>query len=159
MKNSQYFHPDFEQFYNKLSPEVKKTLTHEQIQGLKIACESSSHNHHFLKIRVSLPIFRAKFYMVLFAGKERRSKQRLQYQRGLYPLRNPVNIFFLLGLLIIFIISSFAILTLVLSSISSIPTSSYPTSIPGINNKFDCERTHRLWNDDKCWDSEHSPMF
>ncbi len=160
MKNSQCFHPSFEQFYHKISPEVKKTLTHEQIQALKTACESHSHNRHFLSIRVSLPIFRSKFYMVVLAGKERRSKQCLHYKKGMYPLRNPINILLLLGLLIIFIVSSLALFTLVLSSISSVPTSSpYPTSIPWINNQFECERTDRIWNEDKCWDSEHSPTF
>ncbi|MDP5339521.1 MAG: hypothetical protein NWQ28_13210, partial [Nodularia sp. (in: cyanobacteria)] len=97
MNNSQCFHPNFEQFYHKISPEVKKTLTHEQIQALKIACEAHNHNRHFLNIRVSFPILRSKFYMVVLAGKERRSQQRLHYKKGIYPLRNPINILLLLG--------------------------------------------------------------
>ncbi|TVP61430.1 MAG: hypothetical protein EA343_14265 [Nodularia sp. (in: Bacteria)] len=159
MKNSQYFHPNFEQFFQRISPEVKKTFTQEQLQAIKMACESSNQNHPGLNIRLSLKVFRSKFYIVLLAGKERRSKQRLQDKNTVYPLRNPVNVLFLLGLFIIFIISSFAILSLVFPSISFMPTSPHPTSIPWINNKFDCERTYRIWNDDKCWDSEHSPTF
>lgn len=46
-----------------------------------------------------------------------------------------------------------------LFSFDSISTSSYPTSIPWINNKSECEYTNRNWRDGKCWDSEHNPMF
>jgi hypothetical protein len=36
---------------------------------------------------------------------------------------------------------------------------SYPTSLPWIGTKSDCEYRGREWRNNKCWDSEHSMMF
>ncbi|MFN6483143.1 MAG: hypothetical protein RMX98_009395 [Nostoc sp. DedQUE02] len=74
---------------------------------------------------------------------------------------NPINLtFFLVGSIILGV-SSFVIASDILSSVSSIISSSEasPTSIPWINNKFDCQYSGRTWQNDKCWDSEHNPMF
>lgn len=138
---------------------MKETITHEQLQAIKMVWETNDWNRHFLDISVSLPIPAIRLYIVLLVGKQRRAKRRWRYAKGVYPLRNPVNILLLLGLVIIFLISSFAILTFVWSSIYSIPTLPHPTSIPWINNQFDCERTYRIWNNGQCWDLEHSPVF
>ncbi len=43
--------------------------------------------------------------------------------------------------------------------ISNMGTSYYPTSIPWINNPSRCENSGRSWENNKCWDSEHSPTF
>ncbi|RUT01777.1 hypothetical protein DSM106972_064000 [Dulcicalothrix desertica PCC 7102] len=36
---------------------------------------------------------------------------------------------------------------------------SYPTSLPWINNKSECEHRGREWQGEKCWDSEHNMLF
>ena len=155
----QYSYPSFEQLYYKIFPEVKETITYEQIQAIKMAYEFNDWNRHFLDIKVVLPIPLIRVCILLLSGKKRPLKRRLRYHKGAYPLRNPLNILYLLGLVITFLISSFAISTLFLSSIYSLPTAPHPISIPWISNQFDCERTYRTWDDDKCWDAEHSPMF
>jgi hypothetical protein len=38
-------------------------------------------------------------------------------------------------------------------------TKSYPTSIPGIDDQFQCENSARTWRNDKCWDDKHDPLF
>ncbi len=38
-------------------------------------------------------------------------------------------------------------------------TGSYPTSLPWIETKSDCEYQGREWRNNKCWDSEHSMLF
>jgi hypothetical protein len=56
--------------------------------------------------------------------------------------------------------SSFCAASLILSYVSSTSTTtSYPTSIPWLTNKSQCQHTHRTWRDNKCWDYEHNPMF
>ncbi len=35
----------------------------------------------------------------------------------------------------------------------------YPTSLPWISTKSDCEYRGRKWRDGKCWDSEHDMLF
>lgn len=36
---------------------------------------------------------------------------------------------------------------------------SYPTSLPWIDNKSECEHRGREWQGGKCWDSEHNMLF
>jgi hypothetical protein len=35
----------------------------------------------------------------------------------------------------------------------------YPTSLPWISNKSDCENRGRNWRQSKCWDLEHNMLF
>jgi hypothetical protein len=35
----------------------------------------------------------------------------------------------------------------------------YPTSLPWIETKSDCEYRGRKWYDNKCWDKEHNMLF
>jgi hypothetical protein len=35
----------------------------------------------------------------------------------------------------------------------------FPTSLPWIQTKSDCEYRGRKWDNNKCWDSEHSILF
>ncbi|UKO98701.1 hypothetical protein [Nostoc sp. UHCC 0870] len=43
--------------------------------------------------------------------------------------------------------------------VSPVNKSTYPTSIPWIKSKIDCEDTGRNWRNNKCWDEEHSASF
>jgi len=38
-------------------------------------------------------------------------------------------------------------------------TASYPTSIPWITDKRECEYNNKYWRDNQCWDKEHSSSF
>ncbi|MEH2035362.1 hypothetical protein [Nostoc sp.] len=95
------------------------------------------------------------------ASIERRLQHKLDLQQAVNQKLNPVNFVLLLVALIILGSSSFIIASYVFSSVSSIVSSSdaNPTSIPWIDNKFDCQSSSRTWGDNKCWDYEHSPMF
>ncbi|MDZ8186427.1 MAG: hypothetical protein RMX96_16445 [Nostoc sp. ChiSLP02] len=95
------------------------------------------------------------------AGIERRNQQKLQSQKPTNPLFTPLNSTISLGALIILSTSSFMLIFYLLSSMSSFMSSSnvYPTSIPWITDKLECEHTGRDWYDDKCWDDKHSLMF
>ena len=106
-----------------------------------------------------MPIPGLRFYLVLLAGLERRSKQRLRSEKGLHPFWTLGNIFFFIGFLIILSACSYTIFFSVFSSLTPIPTPSNPTSIPWINDKSECEYTNRVWREGKCWDYEHSPNF
>jgi hypothetical protein len=35
----------------------------------------------------------------------------------------------------------------------------YPTSLPWIETRSDCEYRGRKWQDNKCWDKEHNMLF
>lgn len=95
------------------------------------------------------------------AGIERRFQHKPDLNKAVNHKWNPVNFVLFLVASTILGSSSFIIASYVLSSVSSIISSSdaNPTSIPWIENKFDCQSSSRTWRDNKCWDYEHSPMF
>ena len=159
MKKSQYAAHTFEQLLANIDPKVANTFTLEQLEAIKRSFASRAWTRHYLDIRVSVPIPGLRFYLVLLAGSERRSKVRLRSERGLYPFWTPANILFLIGFLIILWICSYTIFSSALSSLTPTSSSYYPTSIPWIDDKSECEHTGRIWNHGKCWDFEQSPNF
>ncbi|MEH2051616.1 hypothetical protein [Nostoc sp.] len=159
MNNGNYTDPTFERLFAQINPQIASTFTDKQIEALKKVFSSNKSSRHFLDIRVSIPIPRLEFYLVLLAGSERRSQNRLRSEKGLYPFWTLSNSLFIIGFSIILLICSFTILSFVLSSLNLTSTLYYPTSIPWIYDKSECEYTNRVWRDDKCWDYEHSPNF
>ncbi|MEH2258299.1 hypothetical protein [Nostoc sp.] len=159
MKNLQYTAPTFKQLFAEIDPEIANTFTVEQLEAIKKGLASRARTGHSLDIRVSVPIPGLRFYLVLLAGSERRSQVRLRSEKGLYPFWTPANILFLIGFLVILSTCSYTIFSFAFSSLTFTSSSYYPTSIPWIYNKSECEHTGRIWHDGKCWDSEHSPNF
>ncbi|MEH2297954.1 hypothetical protein [Nostoc sp.] len=159
MNKPQYTASTFEQLFAEIAPEVANTFTVEQLEAIKRGFVSRGRIRHPLDIRVSVPIPGLRFYLVLLAGSERRSKLRLRSEKGLYPFWTPANILFLIGFLIILSACGYTIFSFALSSLTPISASYYPASIPWIDDKSECEYTSRVWHDGKCWDSEHSPNF
>jgi hypothetical protein len=159
MNNPQYTDHEFERLFAQITPEVANKFTFQQIEAVKRGFGYNSRSRHLLDIRVSVPIPGLRFYLVLLAGSERRSKQRLRFDKGLYPFWTPSNILFVIGFSIIILLCSLTIFPFIFSSLNLTSTFSYPTSIPWINDKSECEYTNRVWRDDKCWDYEQSPNF
>ena len=81
----------------------------------------------------------------------------------------PVNTIFVGSSLVVLLASSSVIFTEIFSSFSpsfflseSVDQSQedyHPTSLPWIKDESDCLNRGRNWNQGKCWDQEHSPMF
>ncbi|MBC1221826.1 hypothetical protein GNF10_26485 [Nostoc sp. UCD121] len=159
MKTPQHTGLTFEKLIAEMAPEVSNTFTAEQLEGIKRVFNSRIWTRHSLDIRVSVPIPGLRFYLVLLAGSERRSKTRLRSEKGLYPFWTPANTLFVIVFLMILSACSYTIFSVASSSLTPLTNLNYPTSIPWIDDKSECERTNRVWNDGKCWDSEHSPNF
>ena len=154
----------FVELFAKISPEIADSFNQEQLEAIKKAFCSPSWNRHPLDLRVSVPILELQFYLVFLAGRERRSKERLRSERGVYPLWTPTNLVFLIGFFSVITTSSFIVFPFLFSSLFSLliaisTAQPNPTSIPWLENKLDCEHTGRTWRDHKCWDYEHNPMF
>jgi hypothetical protein len=149
----------FEELFYQVSPEIAATFTKEQIEAIAKSFQHRDWHQHSIDRRISVSIFRLRFYLVLLAGEERRSKLRLQYEKSLYPLWTPRNIFFLIIFSLISIHGIISTLFLIKSLISTKLNLAFPTSIPGIENQNDCEQFNRTWKDNECWDNQHSPSF
>ncbi|MBE9207716.1 hypothetical protein IQ244_14555 [Nostoc sp. LEGE 06077] len=93
------------------------------------------------------------------AGINSHHQQNLHTKQATKTLLTPINCVFLIGSFIILSTSSFIIISSLISDISTSSSTTHPTSIPWINNAFDCKHSGRSWHEDKCWDEEHSLMF
>ncbi|MGH8002046.1 MAG: hypothetical protein ACREPR_22110, partial [Brasilonema sp.] len=134
-------------------------FTKEELKAIQKAFGSRTSTRHPLDLRVSVPIPGLRFYLVLLADPEGRLKQHLQSKKSVSSLWTPSNIMFLIGFFIILLTSGFTTFSFVLSLLPSTSTSFYPTSIPWLYSKSECEHTGRIWRNEKCWDYEHNPMF
>jgi hypothetical protein len=94
----------------------------------------------------------------------KKSYQKKAVDRTGKTFWTPINIFFVSSSLLVIVASSVGMF----SSSSALSSSSstdkaqvkfYPTSLPWIQDKSDCEYRGRTWKDGKCWDKEHNPMF
>lgn len=163
MNSSQQFDPVFAELFAQIHPDIKNTLTIEQIAAIQKAFGYNTWtSQHPLDLRVTLPIPGLRFYMVLLGGPEKRSKQRLQYGKFLNPVWTPNNIIFMIGFLAALSVCTLPILSGLLSLINSISNYHFatsPTSIPWIFDQSECERTGRTWSEGKCWDDQHDSLF
>ncbi|MGM3305106.1 hypothetical protein ACSQ6I_03825 [Anabaena sp. WFMT] len=158
-KKKQNVSSDFDKSFSQISPEIAATFTKEQIEAIRKGFSHNEWQQHSLDLRISVPIPLIRFYLVLLAGEERRSKQRWQYEKQLYPLWTFGNIFFLILLSFIIISGSISALFLIKSLLPKQPNSTFPTSLPWINDENQCKRANKTWSDDRCWDDEHNPTF
>ncbi|WP_062295709.1 hypothetical protein [Nostoc piscinale] len=96
-----------------------------------------------------------------FAGIPSHASKKLHTPKNTKTFANPINIVFFVTSCIILSTSSLMMLSSVIPSVTSAISSpnAYPTSIPWINNESECQHTGRSWQDNKCWDNEHSLMF
>ncbi|MEB3277855.1 MAG: hypothetical protein VKK42_02890 [Lyngbya sp.] len=142
---------------------VNSNLNEEQVMAITQALVTARtvqpwQNNHAVNLRLSVPIPGLKFYLVLLAGRERRSGQRNQLERQKHRLWTPLNI-----LVMAITLGSFAF-TIIMSIYLLLKWGSpsgtvAPTSIPWLTNQADCEKTGRIWLHGQCWDTEHSPDF
>jgi hypothetical protein len=72
-----------------------------------------------------------------------------------------INVAINVIILISLVITGSICLQFIISGINSYNSTNktYPTSLPWIQTKSDCEYRGRKWYDNKCWDSEHSMLF
>jgi hypothetical protein len=149
----------FEQIYDEISPEITETFTVNQMEAIKNAYKNLEWQNHPVDVRISVPIPIIPFYLVLLAGEERRSKQRRQHEKSLYPFLTTGNIFLLLLFAFIIISGTISSFLVIKPQINNHLNYSFPTEIPWIDNQQDCEQFNRNWQDGKCWDHQHSSSF
>lgn len=66
----------FVDLFQRLSPEIAASFTNYQLDAVKRAFATRSRSKHPIDIRLSLPGLRQRYYLVVLAGKERRSAER-----------------------------------------------------------------------------------
>ena len=92
-------HGVFKSLMGRLPKRVRRSFDHEQLLAIRQAAEEMAWGEHPVDIRLSLPLPRARCYLVLVGGKERRAGRRLAGDRRRYPLVRTGNLVSLLVLL------------------------------------------------------------
>ncbi|WP_071518511.1 hypothetical protein [Geitlerinema sp. PCC 9228] len=144
----------------QLPPEITASFTSEQLQAIKQAFGNDQWQQHPVDIRTTISLVGLKFYLVILAGREKRSRDRLRQEREWHPVWKPGNIAVLFGFCSVPIVIMWVILALLKSPIRAV-SHPHPTSIPWLTTQEECEKTGRTWSqlESKCWDSEHHPWF
>lgn len=160
MSNSSPFvkNPALERFLRRLPEDVANSFTTEQLQALQTALQSTEWRQHPVDIRLTIPLLWKKFYFVLIAGPDRRSKHRRIYA----PVWRPANILFAMGLIslgMLMTIGLFQLKSISLDFLANPFDVIYPTGIPFKPDKESCEDSGRIWRDDQCFDYDHDPNF
>ncbi|MBN3892389.1 MAG: hypothetical protein HWQ43_25680 [Nostoc sp. JL31] len=75
-KNSSKKDPFEQQLFTRIPPEIVATFTNAQLTELKKVFNDRIYKRHFVDIRVSIPFFVKRFYVVFLLGKEKRFKKR-----------------------------------------------------------------------------------
>ena len=74
-----------------LPADVRASLTDHQRDALVASANNCGWARHPADLRLSIPFFKKHFYLVLLAGEERRSKERLAIERKRYPIATIAN--------------------------------------------------------------------
>jgi len=148
-----------ERFLARVPPHIAASFSPEQLAAMQKALEPRPWQRHPVDLRLSLPLFWRRFYLVLIAGEEKRSQERRSKERALTPLWTPAN------LIIVGIITGtgvLAMIALIALSTMDLPRWQrhvFPAGIPFKEDRQSCEESGRMWRDGECIDFEHDPTF
>lgn len=79
-------------FFEALPADVRTGLTERQRDAILATAKDFTGSHHATDIRLSIPLFTKRYYLVLLGGEERRSKARRAEERDRFPLATAGNL-------------------------------------------------------------------
>ncbi len=88
----------FTSIFNQLPQGLRESFTAEQKAALREAAARCTWGQHPTDIRLTIPLFSKRYYIVLLAGEERRSRERIHAERRRRPLATGGNIALVVGL-------------------------------------------------------------
>ena len=89
--------------HDKMDPEVAKSFSEPQLMALESILAARSPSRLPVDIRLTVPLFRRRFFVTLLAGEERRSELRLQEERVRHPLWRIAHVCGIVLLLLLFV--------------------------------------------------------
>ncbi|NJL38626.1 MAG: hypothetical protein HC840_30685 [Leptolyngbyaceae cyanobacterium RM2_2_4] len=150
----------FEQFLAHVPPQTAETFTDAQVEALKQACSQLNWKKHPVDIRLSVPVPFNRFYLVILAGPERRSRQRLQTEAHRYPVWTTTNTVALAIVFCLLLLSTLGLQKAVLPTLTKLTElKPHATNLPWIDSEAECHNTLRTWEDGKCRDWTNDPNF
>ena len=141
----------------RMSPEIAATFSPAQVQALNVALTPRRHS---VNIRLSLPFGITRIYLVVLAGTELRSSDRLRQSAVQHPLWTPMNMLVMAGTMGLSILTLLSLVQLNNTDLSKVfnPRAA-PASIPFKADRSSCEESGRIWREGSCLDLSHDPTF
>lgn len=149
----------------QLPPEQRYSFSDQQVEALHQSALALPKAKHAINLRLSVPFPGKGFYLVLFAGEERRSRKRLLADSDFKLLPKMVVVLgTVFGCMAIFGLAYSQRMMAISkqNQAASLENSSevvHPTVVPFKYNREQCETSNRQWEDGQCVDYEHSHMF
>ena len=148
-----------------LPPEERYAFSEHQIEALHRSALSLPKAKHLIHVRWSIPFPGKGFYLVFFAGQERRSRKRLLTDGEFRLLPRVVLLLVsLLGCGIVFGLA-YSQRMIAISKQRSVveqnesSTIIHPTVIPFKYDQEQCEASFREWKEGECIDFGHDHTF
>lgn len=149
----------------ELPMEQRYTFSDQQIEALHQAALMLPKAKHAINLRVSVPFPGRGFYMVFFAGQERRSRRRLLADKDFQLLpKILVLLMILLGYAKVVGLAHGQRMLAISEQreAANFPDSSemvHPTVVPFKQTREECETSGRDWENGQCFDYGHSHKF
>ncbi|MBE9108174.1 hypothetical protein IQ273_01905 [Nodosilinea sp. LEGE 07298] len=142
---------------SRMAPEIAVTFSPAQVQALQVALTP---RRHPVNIRLSLPLGITRVYLVVLAGTELRSPDRLRQSAVQHPLWTPMNLLVMAGTTGLGILALLAMMQITNTDLSQVfnPRAA-PAGIPFKADRSSCEESGRTWREGSCLDFGHDPTF
>ena len=158
-------HALMQRILEQLPPEERYSFSEHQIEALHQSALTLPKAKRVVNVRWSIPFPGKGFYLVFFAGPERRSRRRLLADGEFQLLPRVVLLLAsLIGCAIVFGLAYSQRMLAVSKqrSAAELNESSnivHPTIVPFKYNREQCETSFREWKDGECFDFEHDHTF
>lgn len=150
----------FNALLRRLPPEVAASFSPRQQQALQQALQTQNSSRHPIDLRLSIPCWPRRIYLVLLVGQERRPMARLkQCDRTKLISRRQAGL--MLGCLLLGVGSVLALSQAPnwVEAQQERPVKIHSTSLPFKTSEEDCHEMDRIWKDDQCFAPQHDPNF
>ncbi|MGJ3246338.1 MAG: hypothetical protein ACFE0I_09720 [Elainellaceae cyanobacterium] len=155
-KSTQDIHSLFDRLFTNISPNDRATFTPQQIEAMRQAFAQVGWKKHSIDLRISIPLpGHPGLYLVLLAGTENRSGDRIRAQRTLFWQ----SVGMIGGTAILAMLGWASADRLLPQLFTTHELESHPTVLPWIKTESGCSGESRTWRKGQCWDDDHNSMF
>ena len=96
--------PFLRRFFARIPDDTAASFSDAQLDAIKLCFGARGWGRHRIDIRLSVPLIRRRWYLVLLAGTERRSPDRRTADRLLHPFATAANALALIAFAVVLLV-------------------------------------------------------
>ncbi|WP_035985174.1 hypothetical protein [Leptolyngbya sp. KIOST-1] len=149
-----------ERLLEQMNPTIARSFNEEQREALQVAMATTLWQKHPVDIRLSIPLLLQRYYVVVVAGPEKRSRERRQQDKSCQSVSIPGQMAMMIALTALGIGALTVLMRLTQTPTQvSQPRPISPAAIPFLSDRRACEQSNRTWENGECLDFKHDPTF